>query len=358
MFQITLGSARSIFSQLVGDVLQVTPILALQGCIRQSAPSLRQSGPETHGLPPFAFRLFPLSFSTISIAQLVVAESVVWSALEALLERGKGVIHLILTQENLALQNQRGGILRRLLKNSGVQLRSIVNTIIENEELDIRFAKLRVVGVLSRDSREFIQCFGTVASGEIEIAEHAISLGIVAEVSFAFLESLLRQILAALIHVQAGQRSARQRVLGSELHCGLKLFFGVRPASLPFVEATEGHERGVGGFVEQDSLFQVFFRLVERSQAFLNQCQGDVRRGTIRNQSDGVLRFRCGVLEISQESVSLSQKELGVSILRIASQSFGPRGLWHPWLFRPRGEGLPSSSCASSFSGLKFHGLL
>src|SRR5271167_1843500 len=114
---------------------------------------------------------------------------------------------------NLALVEKGVGVLRVGLKNFGVEFAGIFQLIFQDQQLQVVLLDLKIFGMVAIKAGVFGDGLVEVAAGVVEIAQHAVALGIIGEIQLGMTEELFSVGLAALGDVKAGKISAEAGIL-------------------------------------------------------------------------------------------------------------------------------------------------
>ena len=143
-----------------------------------------------------------------------------------------------------------------------VQLAGLVNTVFQNQELNVILFDLKIFWMIAVERSVISGGFVEIAGGKIEITQHAIVFGNVGEISPGLAQEGFRLILLALLHEQAHQRGAWRRTLRIHYDGVLELLFGFRQTVAGLEEAAQSQLRVHGFRIDFRGLLEVDLRLV------------------------------------------------------------------------------------------------
>src|SRR5579863_2047537 len=142
---------------------------------RQSALSLGHRGAQLGRSLPFRLSLAEVGHCRIRHAEVVVSDRAIGSVLNGAFKDRNSVVWLALASENFASSDGGFEIRWRILQDRVVQLRSIVQMALQEQNFDVGFGNGEIPGMLAMKRRKFRAGFVYFSLAEIKLAKHAIS---------------------------------------------------------------------------------------------------------------------------------------------------------------------------------------
>ena len=267
-------------------------------------------------------RIAPLRFCPVGVAQqvecealLVMRHGVIGIILQHGLQRIDGVVGLAAAKLDLALVNLGVGITRPCLHDFIIQLASLVEPVLQDQQLDVILLGHHVLGVGLIQRGILVGGFVELVIGKIEIAKHAVAHGIIREILLRLTQEILGLTELVLGHVEAGERDRGVGIV----RCGLNgapeplLSLGKSPASLVEVPQREQRVRGLG--TQFDRFLETFLRVVPLLRAHLEHSQIQIGVGTDGIQLQRLLQVRQRGRGVIHASVVVGPRDVDVGVV-------------------------------------------
>src|SRR5581483_1205600 len=123
---------------------------------------------------------------------MVVRDAIIGNVADRLLKSFGGIAGTALFQQNLAAIDQPLIIAGVSFQYFVVELSSFVDAIFQDQQLNVVFLDLDITRMLLEESGVLGNRFIKVSDGEIEVAQHAISHGVVGKLVPGVLQKFLR----------------------------------------------------------------------------------------------------------------------------------------------------------------------
>src|SRR5580692_1542671 len=260
----------------------------------QSESSLRvgKFGMQANRFPPLPLRALFVGELLKGEAELVVRGGVLGIVLDQLLQRGERVAGVAVANLNLAGVEQSLVVVGALFQKAVVQRAGFVESIAENEELDVIVLDLGIFGMCFEEAGVLGSRADDVSIGEIKVAEHAVAGGIRREITLDLLQEFFRLIFLAFGDVEARDGGAQLGILRVGLDGGIELTLGIAKLAAKLIEIAQ-HRVWVARLrIHLDRLLETGFGQIRLIVFHLHQRKVEIRIPVAGIERDGFLHLR------------------------------------------------------------------
>src|SRR5437667_2609604 len=176
-------------------------------------------------------------------------------------------------------------------QNLVVELVSLVEPVLQNEELDVIPLDLGILGVGVMEQTVFRGGFVEIAGGEIKVAEHAVAFGVIRNISLGLLQKGFGLGPLALGHQKPHQCRARCWVLRIVGNGAFEYLLRFRDAIAGLIEAAKRQLSIHPPRIKVSRFLEVDVSLVGQVGAQLQQRQVKIGLGTVGIEGDAFLHL-------------------------------------------------------------------
>src|SRR6202030_303226 len=188
-------------------------------------------------LAPLRFRPAFVLLLCVGKTQLIMCHGVLRIIAQRVLQRVSRAAGIVTAELQLALEHKSIHIAGVGLQDFVVQFRGFVETVFQNQKLDVVFLDLRIFWMIVVEGSVFSDGFIEFARGEIEVAEHAIAFPIIRKILLGLTQEGLDLVFLALLQEEPNISGAGNRTFGIHIDGVLEFLFRFGKAVARLIKA-------------------------------------------------------------------------------------------------------------------------